>query len=496
MSAAQLETSDHDEALAHMVSSPLKQQVAERLAAHRARRTRIGREQTSHQPTLLEAPAPAPARVNKIAAAVAERYAQSQSYNAFLQAEAEKALQQAQAAAEVAARNARAIAEAQREMLAEMAHKAEIEAAERAVFAPVLVEPIALAPVVVAPVVVAPVAFTQVAEIYVEPIAEPLAVEPQARWFKEEMPPAAAPVAPPVAKQKVTVKQTSSSGFSVRLYEDVGRPHKDVSRREGSLDFEAEVRLDDEERRALDEEIEFRQAPTFELERPTTPIPGNLLEFPRQLVATRKARPRYAEGPLREDGAMAHDGAQLRIFEVEATQISAAPAGESVAPEWSSIWLDALKPEVQEEVVEEKEYSVVLPPQTAPVSRRVMAGLVDGCLVTGATVAFGTGFAYYAPALPSLPVMGIAAGGVLAAFFLIYQMLFFTFSDSTPGMRYARIGLCTFSDDNPTRAAMRRRTFAMLLALLPLGFGFLWACLDDDRLGWHDRISRMYQRSY
>ena len=155
-----------------MVSTPLKEQVAERLAAHRARRTtRVAREQTSHQATLLEVAAPAPARVNKIAAAVAERYAQSQSYNAFLAAEAEKALQQAQAAAEVAARNARAIAEAQREMLAEMARKAEIEAAERVVAAPMLV----------APVVTAPIPVARVVETYMEPMAAPVQ-----RLFEEE----------------------------------------------------------------------------------------------------------------------------------------------------------------------------------------------------------------------------------------------------------------------------------------------------------------------
>jgi uncharacterized RDD family membrane protein YckC len=81
-------------------------------------------------------------------------------------------------------------------------------------------------------------------------------------------------------------------------------------------------------------------------------------------------------------------------------------------------------------------------------------------------------------------------------FTLLYQLLFFTFSEATPGMRYARIGLCTFSDDNPTRRAMRRRIFAAVLAACPLGIGFLWAWLDEDGLGWHDRISRMYQRSY
>jgi hypothetical protein len=63
-------------------------------------------------------------------------------------------------------------------------------------------------------------------------------------------------------------------------------------------------------------------------------------------------------------------------------------------------------------------------------------------------------------------------------------------------MRYARIGLCTFSDDNPTREAMRRRILALILSTAPFGLGLLWTLLDEDRMGWHDRISRMYQRSY
>ena len=28
------------------------------------------------------------------------------------------------------------------------------------------------------------------------------------------------------------------------------------------------------------------------------------------------------------------------------------------------------------------------------------------------------------------------------------------------------------------------------------GLGFLWSLFDEDRLGWHDRITRTYQRSY
>src|SRR5207237_2939141 len=56
-------------------------------------------------------------RTAQIAAAVAERYKNSQSYRAFLAAEAERAVQQAQAAAEVAALNAQALAAAQQSLL-------------------------------------------------------------------------------------------------------------------------------------------------------------------------------------------------------------------------------------------------------------------------------------------------------------------------------------------------------------------------------------------
>jgi uncharacterized RDD family membrane protein YckC len=137
-----------------------------------------------------------------------------------------------------------------------------------------------------------------------------------------------------------------------------------------------------------------------------------------------------------------------------------------------------------------------------------MAAIVDGCIVAAALLAFiavaaltigklSEGHAPVATGIHMSPQAALlAASATFLVFTLLYQFLFFTFSEATPGMRYARIGLCTFSDDNPTRTAIRRRIFATILAACPLGIGFLWAWLDDDGLGWHDRISRMYQRSY
>jgi hypothetical protein len=75
-------------------------------------------------------------------------------------------------------------------------------------------------------------------------------------------------------------------------------------------------------------------------------------------------------------------------------------------------------------------------------------------------------------------------------------VLFFSLADATPGMLFARIGMCTFADSNPSRKALRRRIFASLLAACPLGLGLLWTLLDDEGLGWHDRMSRMYPRAY
>jgi uncharacterized RDD family membrane protein YckC len=475
MSAAQRdllpldESPDETEAAAPFA---LKEQVAQRLAAHRARRNQHPDGPTPVTPSA--SPASASARASRIAAAVAERYAHSQSYRAFLAEQAENAIRAAEAAAEAAARNAQAVADAQYQLLADLD-----------------------------------------------------------QWTLT--PPAPAPDAAPAASLVVTesqstescsptpaaVKQDSTSGLTIRLYDadQVTRSYPARAATSISRPAHAQVPLDETEALealdALDEEIAFRQSPVFDEIYPAVDIPANLIEFPRQLVASRKARPRLAEGPLREEAEQsAHKSAQtaqLRIFEVEAAQISTAPAVESLAPEWSSILL-AAHPASAVVEAPEAPFQPVLSPQTAPFSLRLMAAIVDGCLITAALLAFIAVFAFTVGKLDgpittsphshitlqhiTLQPAAIAAAAIFAVFTLLYQLLFFTLSEATPGMRYARIALCTFADDNPTRTAMRRRILATVLAACPLGIGFLWAWLDEDGLGWHDRISRMYQRSY
>ncbi|HUZ93897.1 MAG TPA: RDD family protein [Edaphobacter sp.] len=484
MSSAQLDIQPLDEAAeeaeAALAPLALKQQVAERLAAHRARH---GQQAAAPAPTIVR-PASTKPRAAQIAAAVAERYAQSQSYRAFLAAEAERAIQEAQAAAEVAARSAQAIADAQNALLAEL-------------------EQWELTPPPAPP--------------------SPLSVSPTSSSATPDLsslaPQSLSSFAPPTlssfaegggsASSTAPQQQVSSVGLTVRLYEDrnhaIPGPFSGASHNRYQNPF---AEIEEDERLALEDEIAFRQSPTFEDPIAPVEIPANLIEFPRQLVASRRARPRIAEGPLREEAEQAHDATQLRIFEVEPTQISTAPAAESaesIIPEWSSILLSALPvSSYVEPETSRLPFSPVLPLHAASPSLRLMAAMVDGCILLAAFLSFVVVFVLTLAKLPAPPVAAhiplqiaaIGSVGVLALMALIYQGLFFTFSDTTPGMRYARIGLCTFNDENPTRAAMRRRVLAGVLAACPLGLGFLWAWLDDDSLGWHDRISHIYQRSY
>jgi uncharacterized RDD family membrane protein YckC len=423
----------------------LKQQVAERLAQHRQRRGQNVAPQASSAQS---------EKAHPVAAAVAARFSQTVSYRDFLAAEAEAAtrkaeleIQQAEAAAEIARRNAEAIATAQRELMEEIANwNARIAAANAA--NPHLVE----SDGVPQPVLVeTPVA--SVTELLQEVAMDAAASE-------ETVLQAAAIAAEPPVSEKLSVSTPAVSAVPVVPV--------------FSIKAELESSLPAE---------------------PAVPIPANLIEFPRQLVAARKARPRLAEGPLREEASAAPDKSQLRIFEVEPEMLSPQPPVANVLPEWSSIRLDAsTEPYAPASLA--AQLSFVLPPQTASLQLRAMAAAVDASCIGGAFVAFAAAAAYVSPELPGGKLAVIASAGVLLVLTILYQGLFFTVSDATPGMRYARIALCTFSDENPTRSAMRRRILAMLLAACPVGIGFLWACLDDDGLGWHDRMSRMYPRGY
>ncbi len=226
---------------------------------------------------------------------------------------------------------------------------------------------------------------------------------------------------------------------------------------------------------------------------------ANLIQFPRELVATRKMRPRLAD-PHAE--VITDAEGQLSIFEVDPATISteavalgaeqAAAASIWNRPDWSGIRLDKQPVDVLASARDVDPALAALP--VASLGVRLMAAAVDCALILASFVVVGFLLAHnvqHPPTGKAAEVLGVAA---LALIGMVYYALFFALPVSTPGMMYAGIGLCTFDDQSPTRAQLRRRLGAMLLSLLPVGLGLVWSIFDDDHLSWHDRYSQTYLR--
>jgi uncharacterized RDD family membrane protein YckC len=436
-----------------------KQEVNRRLEAHKHRKGG-----TAAAPAEHEASHTAASRTAQSAAArVAARYAKAPSYSQMLAEEARSAVR----AAEVASRAALDLQAAAESVLAEL------EAASAAEHA--------RAP--------------ETHRVVSSERAFELAWDAQA---EQAIPAASQEFAP------ATVAREEQQSYGIRWDEDLPvRPVEPImaqtSRRPADSGHAAEAWW---EREAHIEHSLAGEA--IELVEPLQPIHANLIEFPRELVATRKMRPRRAETQF----ALGPADAQLSIFEVDPGSISIEPepaeaAVQTEAPawrgaEWSDIRLGE-QPVVQPHVqLDPEEDAAPAPPalELAPFGLRVMAAVVDGALITGAFLAAAMVAATHVSQLP--PLKGIEIGSVLAlvGIAVLYQALFLTLAEGTLGMKYAHIALCTFTDDSPSAAQRRRRLMALTLSLLPVGLGVAWAIFDDDHLTWHDRLSGTYLRRY
>ena len=413
-----------------------KQEVNRRLAAHKSRKD----SSTAEPEAPTEVHYGASARAAQAAARVAARYAKAPSYSELLAADARAAVRAAEAAS-WAALQAKDAAES---VLAGLEAASGVETA-------------------------------------VEPV-EPSASDSRRTFEKQS--------------------------FAIRWQADMPARATEsaATRATHGLDvFKIPVEAWREPAAAWDGQDALGGAEGIEMVEPARPIHANLIEFPREIVATRKVRPRLAKGP---DAAAGKPQGQLSIFEVEPGTISTQPAAADAVAEAAAAWPgpEWLGIELDEEPRQETAYqagraaaaAATTPAaaalQLAPMNLRLMAVVVDGALITGAFLAAAMVAAANAKDLPNLHEIELGAAGALAVIGALYQALFFTLADATPGMKYARIFLCAFDGQRPTRAQRRGRLGALLLSLLPVGLGVAWAIFDEEHLSWHDRLSRTYLR--
>ena len=234
--------------------------------------------------------------------------------------------------------------------------------------------------------------------------------------------------------------------------------------------------------------------PVYEAVEPQ-PIPANLIEFPREIVAPRRMRPRTEASP--DDS----EGQQLSIFEVDPGTVSTEPMAASAAPASETTWIGTSWQQIE---LDEQPQSLpdyyAIPAEDAPklyqapFGRRMMATLVDTALI----LALVCGIAFFAASrfdqLPGKHTSEICALLAILGVAALYEWFFLTFAKVTPGMRYAQLSLCTFAEEVPTREQIKSRMKAMLISVLPMGLGMLWSIFDEDQMSWHDRLSKTYLR--
>ena len=422
-----------------------KQEVNRKIAAHRCRQGH-----SEAPPAAASSMQPSGSRAAEAAARVAARYAKAPTYSEMQAAEALAALRTAQVATQAA-------------LEAQVAAKAAMDGLAAASAAAFLWDdeaPQALAAVQTQP---------RLAEVEPEPVEiapPPAASEPvryQVRW-DEDLParPTLAAVARPSRPAEPAFIEPVQEGWD-------DQPTPDAALVQPSL-----------------EPVEAVQ-----------PIHANLIEFPRELVAPRKARPRLVEEP---HAAMERER-QLSIFEVdpgvmlmepEMATVAAAPAipapQESV---WSAIELDA-QPVPDPVVLKAAAPAPEL--ELASFVRRLLANVVDAALVTGCTFAATSAALASMENLPTLKTLEIGAGAAWLLIAGLYAAVFSTFAEATPGMGYARLTLSTFKGQRAGRARRWGRLGASLLSVLPVGIGLAWSLFDEQHLSWHDRLSKTYLR--
>jgi uncharacterized RDD family membrane protein YckC len=134
-------------------------------------------------------------------------------------------------------------------------------------------------------------------------------------------------------------------------------------------------------------------------------------------------------------------------------------------------------------------------PRPAPLAQRFVSGIVDAGIVFIATGVCALTFVELAEELPRSRMTVLCAAFAGAIFWLLLQYIFLAYRRATPGMRMAQLELCTFAGAPTAMFHRERRAWASALSALSIGLGYAWALVDEDRLGWHDRISQTYVRS-
>ena len=169
------------------------------------------------------------------------------------------------------------------------------------------------------------------------------------------------------------------------------------------------------------------------------------------------------------------------------------PLGLSAGPSAAPIAADRLPPPVRR-----RPGGLQCEAKVAPLQIRTLAGVLDLAMVV---VALGTflavfhwlGGSFYPgeegyPDKEGFRALGIAAF-VMVAF---YWAFFVGHFGETPGAMWIGLRLLNFHGQKPSVTQRVARALGLILSSATLGLGFAWSFADEEKLTWHDRMSKTF----
>jgi uncharacterized RDD family membrane protein YckC len=125
-------------------------------------------------------------------------------------------------------------------------------------------------------------------------------------------------------------------------------------------------------------------------------------------------------------------------------------------------------------------------------AHRALAAALDLAIVLIATgVFFGTlHFAGHQIVFSRQTLPAYTAAAIIIALF--YRVLFCIANTDTLGTHWTGLRLLNFDGRQPDSGERLARTIGACVSVIAVGIGFAWALVDEERLTWHDYISKTF----
>jgi uncharacterized RDD family membrane protein YckC len=138
------------------------------------------------------------------------------------------------------------------------------------------------------------------------------------------------------------------------------------------------------------------------------------------------------------------------------------------------------------------EASVYCGAPVAIATHRVMAAIVDSVLALSALAVFVATLRLAGAEIvltkQTLPIYGTAAVIIM----LFYRVLFCIANRDTPGIYWTGLQVLDFDGRTPTRRQRWHRLLGGFVGAIAAGIGLIWALFDEERLTWHDYMSKTF----